>query len=58
MSEGYWGPLKTLIDHIVANRFGPAEIKGLFTIVNDVEALFPALDAAPAPKLKALPERL
>ncbi|MDZ4312156.1 MAG: TIGR00730 family Rossman fold protein [Cypionkella sp.] len=45
-SEGYWTPLIALLDHIIAEGFADASIKGYFTAIPDVPALTIALRAA------------
>jgi len=40
--NGYWGPLVALIDHIIAQGFADASLRGLFHVVADV----PAFEAA------------
>ena len=45
-SEGYWNPLIALIDHIIAEGFADASVKGYFTAIPDVPALTEALRAA------------
>lgn len=44
--EGYWQPLKGLIDHIVDHGFAGPTLKEHFRIVQDVPALTEALRAA------------
>jgi hypothetical protein len=47
---GYWGPLRTLLDHLVAQGFAGSLVGRLLTIVPDVGALMAALAAtAPGP---------
>jgi uncharacterized protein (TIGR00730 family) len=41
--NGYWGPLIALIDHIIAQGFADASLRGLFQSVPDVAALKAAL---------------
>lgn len=45
-SEGYWNPLLALLDHIIAEGFADASIKGYFSTIPDVPALTNALRAA------------
>ena len=45
-SEGYWNPLLALLDHIIAEGFADASIKGYFSAIPDVPALTAALRAA------------
>lgn len=44
--EGYWQPLTALLDHIVAQGFADASVRGLFQVVADVSALEASLRAA------------
>ncbi|MBA4323549.1 MAG: TIGR00730 family Rossman fold protein [Rhodobacter sp.] len=41
--DGYWQPLLALIDHVVAEGFADASLKGQFQVVPDVPALEAAL---------------
>jgi uncharacterized protein (TIGR00730 family) len=45
---GYWAPLRTLLDHIVAKGFARPETRKLLRIVPTVPALMAALAAEPA----------
>ncbi|WP_054008568.1 LOG family protein [Cypionkella psychrotolerans] len=45
-SEGYWNPLIALLDHIIAEGFADASVKGYFTAIPDVPALTEALRVA------------
>lgn len=56
--RGYWTPFLNVVDHIIANDFASPSIRELFTVVDDIEAVLPALAAAPAPALADRPERL
>lgn len=44
--DGYWQPLIALVDHIVAEGFADASIRGLFTALPDIDSLDRALQAA------------
>ena len=44
-SEGYWAPLRDLLDHVSAEDFGPAATPGLATVVRTVEELFRVLES-------------
>ncbi len=44
---GYWGPLKALVDAIIAGEFAHPAAADLFTVVATPEDVFPALEAAP-----------
>ena len=44
--DGYWQPLLALLDHIIAEGFADAGLRGLFQTVPDVAALEAALSSA------------
>ncbi len=44
---GYWAPLRTLLDHIVAHGFARPETRGLLQIVPSVAGLMAMLSEAP-----------
>jgi hypothetical protein len=44
--QGYWQPLIALVDHIVAEGFADASLRGLFTALPDLDSLDAALQAA------------
>jgi uncharacterized protein (TIGR00730 family) len=43
--EGYWQPLLRLVDHVIAEGFADASLRGLVTAVPDVAALEASLSA-------------
>jgi uncharacterized protein (TIGR00730 family) len=47
---GYWEPLRTLFDHIVAKGFARRETQGLVQVVSTVAALITALATEPVPR--------
>jgi len=47
--EGYWAPLSTLIDRIIATRFAGEGSRRLYQRVEDIDGLFATLDAVPEP---------
>jgi uncharacterized protein (TIGR00730 family) len=47
--DGYWQPLLTLINHVIAEGFAAPTLLGLFATVPDVPALETALIAAQRP---------
>ena len=55
---GYWAPFLQMIDHIIANDFAAPSIRDLFQVVDDVDAVLPALAAAPEPAISDKPEKL
>ncbi len=46
--DGFWGPLVGLIDNLVAENYAKAENRALFSVVDTVEDVLPALEAMPA----------
>lgn len=56
--EGYWEPFLKLIDHIVERDFASVGIRRLFGVVDDVDQVFAALEAASEPREEAQVERL
>ncbi len=55
--DGYWRPLLDLIDHTVAAGFSGPEVRDLFTVVESVDEVLPAIARMPASPTPALPER-
>lgn len=47
--DGYWAPMRVLLDHIVDRGFAQQDTRRLVTIVDSVEAIIPAIKAAPLP---------
>ena len=45
-TDGYWNPLRALINHVIDEGFAGAELRGFFTPVDDVPALRAALARA------------
>ncbi len=43
-SEGYWGPLLALLDHVSAEGFAPSAAPRLVTVVRTVDEIFRVLD--------------
>ncbi len=41
--EGYWDPLLTMVDSIIAQGFARDGVKSLFTVVTDVEQVLPTI---------------
>ena len=59
VNEGaYWTPLLHLFDHISANGFSRDGLSDLYTVVESVEAVLPAIEAAPEPTVTTRIERL
>ncbi len=57
-NAGYWTPLLTLIEHVIAAGFAPPEARRLYTVVPRVDDVFAAIAAAPAPRAPAREELL
>jgi uncharacterized protein (TIGR00730 family) len=43
--EGYWQPLLALLDHVIAQGFADASLRGHFQVLDDVKALSASLRA-------------
>jgi uncharacterized protein (TIGR00730 family) len=54
---GYWGPLRALLDHVVANGFARPEAHDLLQVVSTVAELMSVLATEPAPMLDMDPDR-
>jgi hypothetical protein len=52
-NEGYWAPLRRLIDHLVATGFAGPETERLFTVVDRVDDIFAAVAATRPPVTEA-----
>lgn len=47
--NGYWAPLRHLVDHIIGAGFAGATARGFFRVVPSVEDILPTLAAMPEP---------
>jgi uncharacterized protein (TIGR00730 family) len=56
--DGYWQPLRALMDHQVTSGYLRPEHAELLQVVSGVGQVLPALRAAPAPSVPPAPERL
>ena len=56
--DGYWRPLLGLIDHMVAQGFARPSNRDLFTVVDQLDDVYEALENAPAPARPVRGERL
>jgi len=56
--DGYWAPLRALIDAIVDNGFARQGCRALFEVVDSVPAIFETFAAAPVPQAEAHPGRM
>ena len=48
---GYWQPFLTLIEQVIAERFANEAARGLYSVVDSVKEVIPAIRAAPEPHL-------
>ncbi len=55
---GYWAPFRTLIESVIAGGFARREAARLFTVVEHVDDILPALAAMPEPAISGEPGRL
>ncbi len=56
--DGFWKPLVGLIDNLVAENYAHAENRALFSVVDTVEDVLPALEAMPASIVEVDTERM
>ncbi len=56
--DGYWRPLRALIEAVIAGNYAGQDAWRLFTIVDRVEGVFPALADMPEPVLAPQAKRL
>ncbi len=49
---GYWAPLRAMIDAVIESGFADAAANRLFTFVDRVDGILPALEAAAEPRQK------
>lgn len=55
--DGYWAPLLALLEQVVDAGFAGADTRDLYAVVDSVEAVLPALEAAPPPKVDMLRDK-
>jgi uncharacterized protein (TIGR00730 family) len=48
--DGYWEPLRALLDHIVTKGFAGPSSRALLRVVPSIDALMAALDVEPSPR--------
>ena len=48
-TEGYWGPLLALIDHVIAEGFADASLRALFEVAGTAEDAMTIIDTALVP---------
>ena len=51
--DGFWGPLRSLVDRIVEQGFAHPDHARLFRVVSSVREVFEALEAAPPTSVHA-----
>ncbi|MBP2312605.1 TIGR00730 family Rossman fold protein [Azospirillum soli] len=56
--DGYWRPLLGLIDHMIAQGFAQTGHRALFTVVNEADEVFDALEHEPEPSLRTRTQKL
>jgi len=56
--DGYWEPLRHLVESIVDNDFAHNDCAKLFTIVPSIDDVFPTLTAMPAPRFGVDTDRM
>ncbi len=56
-ADGYWAPLRALLDAVVAEGFASPKAHGLYQVAESVTELFDQLEAAPEPTVAEAPER-
>ena len=56
--EGYWEPLRALFDTVIARGFARPDVLELFTIVERIEDILPALAATPEMAIRPEPTRI
>lgn len=56
--DGYWAPLRALVESVVARGFAHPEVWELFTVVERIEDVLPAIAATPETAVRAEPTRI
>ena len=51
--RGYWSPLLSLIDHIVAEGFADTDAPGLYAVADSIDGVFDRLTIGAAPRIRA-----
>ena len=51
--RGYWNPLLSLLDHIVAQGFAPSDARDLYAVADSVDGVFDQLGIRTAPRIRA-----
>jgi uncharacterized protein (TIGR00730 family) len=56
--DGYWNGLISMIDGIISARYARPSFRTYFEVVDGIDAIIPALRAAPASRTEPQPEKL
>ncbi len=56
--NGYWDAFVTLVESVISGGFAHEKVMELFSVVDSVEAIFPALENAPEPDQAVLTSHL
>lgn len=56
--DGYWNGLVSMIDGIISARYARPSFRAYFEVVDGIDAVLPALRAAPASRTVPQPEKL
>ncbi|MEX2451043.1 MAG: TIGR00730 family Rossman fold protein [Rhodospirillales bacterium] len=56
--DDYWAPFERLIRNLIEQGFAHPAITGLYSVVDEAAAVFPALDSAPAAEEEVLTSHL
>ena len=51
-ADGYWRPMLDMLEHMIGAGFARPEHRGLFRVVDDVDAVFDALALEPEPVIE------
>ncbi len=51
--RGYWDPLLSLFDHIVATEFAAPDSRDLYSVTNSVDGVFDSLKIRAVPRVPA-----
>ena len=57
-TDGYWEPFLALVEAVVAGGFAHPAVRDLFTVVDRIDQVVPALEAAPEPNPEVLTSHL
>ena len=52
--DGFWDPFLALVEAVVAGGFAHSAVRDLFTVVDRIDQVLPALEAAPEPDPEVL----